>query len=88
VRFRPSRRITSAIGTSAIGQTHHEDSQEEFLASLGNVVRSKGLAEIADKAGVSRQSLYRALSPDGNPPMETVRRVLKEAASSRNWDSS
>lgn len=55
-----------------------EDSPAEFREALGNVVRSKGLAEIAKKVGVNRQALYRALSPEGNPSMDTVVSVLKE----------
>ena len=54
-----------------------EDGDPELLkAALGDVARSKGMSEIARAAGVSRASLYKALSPKGNPEFATVARVL------------
>jgi len=37
-----------------------------------------GLAAVAAEAGISRESLYRALSPKGNPTLKTLLAVLKE----------
>jgi probable addiction module antidote protein len=55
-----------------------EDGDPEMLkVALGNIARSKGMAEVAEKAGIARQSLYRALSPKGNPELVTVARILK-----------
>jgi probable addiction module antidote protein len=55
-----------------------EDGDPELLKlALGNVARSRGMTEIAREAGVRRTSLYRALSPDGNPEFATVVSVLK-----------
>jgi probable addiction module antidote protein len=55
-----------------------EDGDPEVLkVALGNIARSKGMAEIAEKAGVNRQSLYRALSPEGNPSLSTLTAVIK-----------
>jgi probable addiction module antidote protein len=55
-----------------------EDGDPELLKlALGNVARSKGMAGIAKEAGLGRTSLYRALSPDGNPEFATVASVLK-----------
>lgn len=49
-----------------------------FLAeALGDVARAHGMARVAKKAGVSRESLYRSLSAEGNPELETVLRVAK-----------
>lgn len=44
---------------------------------LGDVARAKGMTELAAKAGLSRESLYRALSEDGNPRLDTFIKVLK-----------
>ena len=44
--------------------------------ALGDVARSKGMSEIAKKSGLGRQALYRALSEDGNPALETLLGVL------------
>ena len=47
-----------------------------FTAALGDIARAKGMSEIARKAGLGRESLYKALSPDGNPEFATVLKVM------------
>jgi probable addiction module antidote protein len=55
-----------------------EDGDPELLkAALGDIARSKGMTEIAKAAGLGRASLYKALSPDGNPEFATVVKVLR-----------
>lgn len=44
--------------------------------ALGVVARARGMSEIARAAGVSRESLYRALSAEGSPKFDTVLRVM------------
>lgn len=44
--------------------------------ALGVVARARGMTEVARAAGVSRESLYRALSGEGSPKFETVLRVM------------
>ena len=44
--------------------------------AIGVVARAKGMKQIALEAGVSRESLYRALSSAGNPELGTVLKVL------------
>lgn len=49
-----------------------------FIAdALGVVARAKGMSEVARAAGVSSESLNRALSADGNPELATVLRVVR-----------
>ena len=48
-----------------------------FTAALGDVARAKGMTEIARKTGLGRESLYKALSPDGNPEFATVLKVVE-----------
>ena len=43
---------------------------------LGVVARSEGMSEIAARTGLSRESLYRALSKEGNPEFATILKVL------------
>ncbi|MGQ6547548.1 putative addiction module antidote protein [Serratia sp. JSRIV001] len=51
--------------------------QEAFLTALRHVVEARGgMAQIADRAGVSRETLYRTLSPKGNPTLKTLRSVV------------
>lgn len=46
-------------------------------AALGDVARARGMTQIAKLAGVSRESLYKALSADGNPEFATIMKVMK-----------
>ena len=45
-------------------------------AALGDVARANGMTDLARETGLSRESLYRALSGDGNPEFSTVLKVL------------
>jgi probable addiction module antidote protein len=45
-------------------------------AVLGDIARAKGMAQIAEKTGLGRTSLYKALSPDGHPKFETILKVV------------
>ena len=47
-----------------------------IVAALGDVARAKGMADLARDTGLSRESLYRSLSLDGNPEFATVLRIL------------
>ena len=51
---------------------------EAFIAkALGTIARARGMSQIAKKAGLSRESLYKALSTEGNPEFATVAKVLR-----------
>ena len=53
------------------------DGDAAFIAkALGDIARAKGMAQVACEAGVSRESLYKALSGDRNPTLGTVLRVI------------
>jgi probable addiction module antidote protein len=47
-----------------------------FTAALGDIARAKGMTEVARKSGLGRESLYKALSPDGNPEFATILKVV------------
>ncbi|MCY4578583.1 MAG: putative addiction module antidote protein [Chloroflexi bacterium] len=47
-----------------------------FAKALGNVARAKGMTSISDASGLGRQSLYRSLSEEGNPRIDTLFKVL------------
>jgi probable addiction module antidote protein len=44
--------------------------------ALGTVARAKGMTEVSRKSGLSRESLYKALSAEGNPEFATVLKVM------------
>lgn len=54
-----------------------EKDPKYFAKALGDVARAKGMTSVSDVSGVGRQSLYRALSEDGNPRIDTLFRVLE-----------
>ena len=45
--------------------------------ALGDIARARGMSQVAKDAGLSRESLYRALSADGNPSFATVLKVAR-----------
>jgi len=54
------------------------DGDASFVAqALGNIARAKGMSKIAREAGLGRESLYKALSGDGNPQFDTILKVAK-----------
>lgn len=49
-----------------------------FIAkALGNIARAKGMSQLASDTGMGRESLYKALSGDGNPSFATILKVLR-----------
>lgn len=44
--------------------------------ALGNIAKARGMTKIAKETGLARESLYRALSADGNPEFATVLKVM------------
>ena len=48
-----------------------------IAAALGDIARAKGMTTVAAEAGLGRESLYKALSPDGNPEFATVLKVMR-----------
>ncbi len=54
------------------------DGDSAFIAkALGNIARAQGMTKVARDAGVSRESLYRALSGDRSPDFATILKVTK-----------
>ena len=48
-----------------------------FVAkALGNIARAKGMSQVARDAGVSRESLYKALSGERTPSFDTILKVI------------
>ncbi|MFT3905161.1 MAG: putative addiction module antidote protein [Steroidobacteraceae bacterium] len=48
-----------------------------LAAALGDVARARGMMQLARDTGLSREGLYKALSSEGNPSLETVLKVLR-----------
>ena len=58
-------------------QRSHDDAVEALLAALRQITKAQGFGVVAEKAGVPRESIYRALSPSGNPRITTLLGILK-----------
>lgn len=54
-----------------------ENDAAVVAAALGAIARAKGMTKVARDAGLGRESLYKALSPGGNPELATVMKVVK-----------
>lgn len=76
--FDPAEYLDDSESIAAYLSDALESGDPAFIAdALGVVARARGMSEVAREAGVSRESLYRALSADGNPEFSTVLRVMQ-----------
>ena len=48
-----------------------------MVAALGDIARARGMMQLARETGLTREGLYKALSPDSNPSFATVMKVCK-----------
>jgi len=76
--FDPAAYLDDAESLAAYMSEALATEDPAFIAdALGVVARARGMSEIARESGLSRESLYRALSPDGNPEFNTILRVVR-----------
>jgi probable addiction module antidote protein len=64
---------------AAMEQADEAGGRESLLSALRHVAEAQGMALVAERAGIQRESLYRALSPKGNPTLKTLLAVLSAA---------
>jgi probable addiction module antidote protein len=54
------------------------DGDTSFVVkALGDIARAKGMTHIAEETGLGRESLYKALSEEGNPQFDTIVKVAR-----------
>ena len=63
----------------ALEEADQPGGQEALLMALRHVAEAQGMAQVAERAGMQRESLYRTLSPRGNPTLKTLLAVLSGA---------
>lgn len=74
----PAKHLGSSKAIAAYLQAAFEDGDPALVAAaLGDVARAMGMTELASKAGVTREALYKALSPTGDPRLSTFLGVMK-----------
>ena len=61
---------------TALEEANLPGGQFALLSALRHIAEAQGMANVAEKAGMPRESLYRALSPKGNPTIKTLLAVL------------
>ena len=75
--FDPAAYLDSGEAVAAYMTEALDTNEPGFIAdALGVIARARGMSEVARDAGLSRESLYRTLSPEGNPELGTLLRVL------------
>lgn len=53
-----------------------ENDPDAFIEALGTVARARSMREIAEKTGLNRESLYKALKSESSPRFETIAKVV------------
>ena len=54
-----------------------EGNDREIVTAIGNIAKAIGMTKIAEATGMSRPSLYKALSEDAKPQFSTIMKVLR-----------
>ncbi len=76
--LRADRQFAVAYLKAALEELDDPNNRAAGLLALRDVAEAYGgLAAIASQAGISREALYRSLSPTGNPTLKTLLAVLK-----------
>ncbi|HEY4943940.1 MAG TPA: addiction module antidote protein [Rhizomicrobium sp.] len=77
-KWDPARHLKTDKDRAAYLDVALEENDPRVIAAvLGDIARSKGMARVAKKAGLGRESLYKALSRDGNPKLDTLLKITQ-----------
>ncbi|MBF4991494.1 addiction module antidote protein [Methylophilus sp. QUAN] len=68
---------TEADIAAYLNMVLEEGDGAELAHALGVIARAKGMAEIAEKSGITREALYKALRPNAQPRFDTVNKVMQ-----------
>ncbi len=72
-----AQKLTDPERAAKYMTTALEESPEDFLYALKNVIQANQVSTVAKLAGVQRESLYRSFSKTGNPTWTTMQSVLR-----------
>lgn len=73
----PAEHLKSEEDMAAYLEAALEEGDPNLVAAaLGDIARAKGMSQVAREAGLGRESLYKALSPSGNPEFATILKVV------------
>jgi probable addiction module antidote protein len=76
--FDAARYLTSPEAQAELLSDALESGDAAYIANaLGVIARARGMTEVARGAGVTREALYKTLSPEGDPKLTTLLGVMK-----------
>ena len=75
--LRDDPEFTNEYLAAALDEANEPGGQTAMLVALRHIAEAQGMSAVAERAGLPRESLYRALSPRGNPTIKTLLAVLK-----------
>ena len=74
--FDPSKYLDDDEAVTEYIRLAIEDGDPGLIAAaLGDVARARGMTQVAQAAGLSREALYKALRPDAHPRFDTIQKV-------------
>jgi probable addiction module antidote protein len=77
VPWDPAQHLETEADMAAYLEAALEEGDPALVAAaLGDIARAKGMTQLARETGLGRESLYKALSPSGNPEFATVMKVV------------
>ena len=76
--YDPAEDLTTDVAVATFMAEAFETEDSGYIShALGVVARAKGMTEIANQTGLSREQLYRSFSADGNPTLKSTIAVMK-----------
>jgi len=73
----PAEHLTNDEDMAAYLEAALQEGDSALIAAaLGDIARAKGMSQVARDAGLGRESLYKALSAEGNPEFATIMKVI------------
>ena len=77
VAFKPEKYFTAPDAQARLVASAVQNDDPQFLIdAIAVVARARGMTELAKETGMTRQALYAAFGPKGNPTISTVMKVL------------
>jgi len=77
-KWDPSEYLDSPKSIAAYLEAAFDDGDPTLIATaLGDIARAIGMTQLAAQSGVTREALYKALSPNGDPRLSTLLGVVK-----------
>lgn len=77
--LRADPEFADAYLAAALDEADAPGGHAALLSALRHIAEAQGMAAVAERAGIPRESLYRALSPKGNPTIRTLLAVMGAA---------